>query len=119
MTGFNLTDLNTLVVDLGKAPRVGALAAAVVRRSALQVEREAKQFCPVDTGNLRSSISTTVEGDGRFAAIGAEIGPTAEYGIWVEYGTSRQAPAAFMGPAFDRAQPAFVAAMEQVGTRIL
>lgn len=72
------------------------LASIAVRRTALAVERDAKAFCPVDTGNLRDSISTTVSGSS------AEVGPTAEYGQFVEFGTSRMAPEAFMGPAFDR-----------------
>ena len=49
----------------------------------------------------------------------AEVGPTAEYGAYVEYGTSRMAPRAYMGPAFDRHAPDLVTAVEQIRDRLL
>lgn len=96
-------ELNTLAASFARASgRVGGLAAAAVRKTAMQIEADAKVFAPVDTGNLMNSISTDIEGDGRFGVVSAEIGPTAEYGIYVEQGTSVHAPQAFLGPAFDR-----------------
>lgn len=116
----DLTDLNRLTVDLGRAAgAVGGKAAQVVRKSALSIEGTAKQFAPVDTGALRNSIGHDIIGDGRFGAVEAEIGPTVEYGPYVEFGTSRQAPAAYMGPALDRHAPDFVAALEQVTGDVL
>jgi HK97 gp10 family phage protein len=47
----------------------------------LLVEREAKKNCPVNTGNLRDSIKSTVDGDT------ATIGTNVEYGIYTEMGT--------------------------------
>lgn len=117
---LDFSEVNTLARDLrSSSGRVGAAAAAVLRKSALDIEADAKLFCPVDTGNLKNSISTTITGDGRFGTISAEIGPTADYGYWVEYGTTRKGPAAFMGPAFDRAGPGFQAAIALLGENIL
>lgn len=99
--------------------RIGALGAAVLRKSAMDVERDAKMFCPVDTGNLRGSISTSFSGDGRGGSMSAEIGPTASYGSYVEFGTSRMGPSAFMGPALDRNTPSFLEAAAQLGARAL
>lgn len=93
--------------------RVGARGALVVRATALRIERDAKIMAPVDTGNLRNSISTTLAGDGRGARMTAEIGPTASYGIYQELGTSRMAAHPFLFPAADRHEPAFIAAMAQ------
>lgn len=87
------------------AGRVGARTSAVVRRTALAIEADAKALAPVaeiDGGTLRNSISTTVTGDGRHGAMTAEIGPTAEYGIYQELGTSVMAAQPYLGPAFDR-----------------
>lgn len=95
----------------------GPLARAVVRKVAYDVQADAQAFAPVDTGNLRSSISTTLAGNASYAE--AEVGPTADYGAHVEYGTSRQAPQAYMGPAFDRHAGTFVTAMEQLAARAL
>lgn len=117
MDGISIdaSELNRLAADLsGAGARVGAAVSVVVRASARRLEAEAKQFAPVDTGNLRSSIGTDLVGDGRSDTMAAEVGPTASYGAFVEFGTSRQAPAAYMGPAFDRAVPSFTDALAQV-----
>ena len=61
----------------------------------LQAEGYAKMLCPVDTGNLRNSITHTTEDD---AAI---ISTNVEYAAYVEMGTSRQAPQPYMRPAIE------------------
>lgn len=110
-----IEELTKIAVELeGKAGRVGAQASAIVRASAAKVETLGKQFAPVDTGTLRSSISTDFVGDGRGGAMEAEIGPTVSYGMFLEVGTERMAPHAYMGPALDRVGPEFVAALEKI-----
>lgn len=47
-------------------------------------EGYAKKLCPVDTGNLRNSITHTVADSGERAAY---IGTNSEYGVYVECGT--------------------------------
>lgn len=111
-----IEEINKLAADLAtNAGRVGALGATVLKKSAAEVEAGGKSFAPVDTGALRNSIGTDFIGDGRTGSMTAEIGPSVNYGHFVELGTSRMAPRAFMGPALDRAGPGFVAAMEQLG----
>ena len=111
---FDVSELNELAVDLGKAPAtVVKRSAQLIAKTAYDIERDGKIFAPVDTGNLRSSISTTARG------LVAEIGPTAEYAVFVEEGTSVHAPQAFMGPALDRNTPGFVSGMEQIVGDIL
>lgn len=118
--GYDASELAALGRDLkAGAGRVGAKTAVVVKKAAADIERGAKTRAAVDTGNLRSSISTTITGDGRHGTMTAEIGPTAEYGIFVELGTSRMGPQPFLGPAFDAALPGFTAAMAQLGGEIL
>ncbi len=61
----------------------------------LIIEATAKKACPVDTGNLRSSITPVVESWAR-----GFVGTNVEYAPFVEYGT-RHAPAQpFLEPAF-------------------
>lgn len=107
-----IEELNTIALTLNRAGgRVGEQGARVVRYHAFAVERQAKIFAPVLTGTLRASISVEFDGDGRFGGLSAVIGPEVFYGGYVEFGTSRQAPAAYMGPAFDMVVPSFVAAV--------
>jgi HK97 gp10 family phage protein len=47
-------------------------------------EGHAKKLCPVDTGNLRNSITHTVADNGERAAY---VGTNSEYGVYVECGT--------------------------------
>lgn len=107
-------DLRGLSIDLAnEARRVGARAALAIRKTARDIERDAKIMAPVDTGNLRNSISTEITGDGRSGSMTAIIGPTAHYGIYQELGTSRMAAQPYLFPAADRHEPGFIAAMAQ------
>jgi HK97 gp10 family phage protein len=107
-------ELNTIAADLGKAGfRAGPLAQVAIAKTAADIEADAKAFVPVDTGNLRNSIGRDVHG------LTAEIGPTANYGGFVEWGTSRMAPRAYMGPAFDRRAPGLKEAFTRIAERTL
>lgn len=64
-----------------------------IKKGALLVERDAKIACPVDTGNLRASITTT-QGD-----MEAEVGTNVEYAEYVEMGTSKKAARPYLYPA--------------------
>lgn len=115
------SELNKLAVDLTAVPgKIGPAVQTALRKTALDIERDAKAFAPVDTGNLRSSIGhSDLRRVGQSGDLEVEIGPTASYGGFVEFGTSRQAPAAYMGPALDRHAGTFVSALEQVAGDIL
>lgn len=111
---WDVSEINALAVDLGNAPaRVVPRVNLALRKSITDMERDAKVFAAVDTGNMRNSVSSTVTG------LSAEMGPTAEYAPFVEDGTSDQAPQAFVGPAFDRNVPGFVTAVGIAGGEAL
>jgi HK97 gp10 family phage protein len=111
---WDMSEINSLAVDLGNAPeRVVPLVNLALRKSISDMERDAKIFAPVDTGMMRASTTSTVMG------LSAEMGPTVEYAPYVEEGTSDQAPQAFVGPAFDRNAPGFVAAVGIAGGEAL
>lgn len=117
---IDVSDLNRLAVEMkNESGTIGLKAAAAFKKTAYSIERDGKAFCPVDTGNLRNSISTSVLGDGRFASIEIEIGPTADYAVYVEQGTSVHAPQAFMGPAADRNLGTLVSALDKMAGEIL
>lgn len=96
---------------------------AVFRESARRTISTALSYTPVDTGFLRASVRVSLQsmppvdpeatgpgtaapgGDYVMAIAGAEIGQTiyagwtAAYGPFVEFGTSKMAPRAFVGRA--------------------
>lgn len=82
--------------------RVHKELSELVRTSALRVEAGAKLRAPVDTGFLRRSIQTQMEGD-----LSAVVFVAAEYGIYVELGTTRM-----------RARPYLLPALEEVARSI-
>lgn len=112
--------LRRLSADLTAAGRkVGNKARQVVRKTAYDIEATAKSIVAVDTGNLKSSISHSDLRIGTTGSLVAEIGPTANYGEFLETGTRRMAAQPFMGPAADRHEPAFNEAMAQLGQELL
>ena len=111
---IDVSEVNNLAADLGSAgPRAVVKVQAVIAKTAHDVEGTAKQMAPVDTGALRGSIGVDI------GVLTATIGPTVSYAPYVEFGTSRMAPQAFMGPALDRHNPAFFKATEDVIADVL
>ena len=84
-----------VLVDNTDAVKDG-LQSAIARaleRIGLAAEGYAKDLCPVDTGNLRNSITHT--SDGKAAYIGTNV----EYGKYVELGTVKMAAQPYLRPA--------------------
>lgn len=69
----------------------------VIDKAAATCEAEAKQDCPVDTGNLRGSIHTT---KGKLEDI---VGTSVEYAPYVEFGTYKMRAQPYMQPGADAA----------------
>lgn len=65
---------------------------------ALVIAQQAENNCPVDTGFLRSTVFVQEAGDD------VEIGFSAEYASYVEFGTYKMAAQPFLRPAFDEAE---------------
>ncbi|PZR55226.1 hypothetical protein DNL40_02325 [Xylanimonas oleitrophica] len=115
--GFDVRGIRRMSTDLRQAgQKAGPIVELVVRKATLDVERDAKTGVPVDTGNLRATISSDVQATA--GSVSGEVGPTANYGLFVELGTSKMAPQPYMGPALDRNAPAFEQAMAQIVDRL-
>lgn len=113
---IDASELNALAIDLELAgPEAEEKVSLATRKTLLAIEADAKAFAPVDTGFLRSSIGVDVDDDG----LGGEVGPTAAYGAFVERGTSRNAPRAYMGPAFDRHSGLYEKTIAQIAAEVL
>lgn len=76
--------LNEVLDRLDSLADISNLEAALGRACAL-VERAAKQKAPKDTGALRRSITSKIEGSGR--DIEGVVFTSLEYAPYVEYGT--------------------------------
>lgn len=78
--------------DLLRSP-AGPVGAALLG-GLFVVERRAKHLCPVDTGRLRSSITheAGVDAGGLVGRVGTDV----NYAPYVELGTRRLAPRAFL-----------------------
>lgn len=118
MPDVDVSELNRLVATFTSASiKAAPLARLVVQKACADTKRDAQMFCPVDTGFLRNSI--TYETRTLHGGAAGEVGPTASYGIFVEFGTSRHGPQAFMGPAFDRHAGTFEQAIGQIADLVL
>jgi HK97 gp10 family phage protein len=111
MAGVDASALYRLTADIGAVTK-GAQAKTqqAVAKTLIDIEGDAKVGAPVDTGDLRNSISHEIDGDG----MGGEVGPTVDYGIWQEIGTSTQPGQPYLGPAFDRRSPVLEQALAQI-----
>lgn len=73
-----------------------ALASAIpmaLEKCGLVAEGYAKRLCPVDTGNLRNSLTHTTDENTAY------IGTAVEYAPYVELGTSRTRAQPYLKPA--------------------
>lgn len=67
-----------------------------VKNRAEFAQEQAKELCPVDTGTLKDSIRIVYADDGTTAKVGSDV----DYCQYVEYGTSKQSPKAFLRRAY-------------------
>lgn len=95
---FQIVGLNNVVADLTTAGlTIQARSSGVLEAVGHRVEDTARALAPVRTGATAASIHTTMED-----AQTVEVGPTTVQAIFMEWGTYKDAPQAFMGPALDR-----------------
>ena len=110
-----MSDLARFAEDLrGNADTLTRRASQVVRKAALDTMADAKTLAPVDTGNLRNSITT----DARPGDLRAVVEATASYSAYIEWGTSKMQPQPFMQPAQERNTPGFFEAVSQLAEEV-
>lgn len=90
--------LNALGMKYALSSDDGAVARELLK-IVRKVEGEAKRNCPVDTGRLRSSITSTLGKDeeGVYGVAGTDV----EYAPHVEFGTYRMNAQSFLRRALD------------------
>jgi|GEM_PF-2676507 len=111
--------LDRLAFDLTRAgSEVARRGDQVMRKGADDVVTIAQQLVPVDTSATQNSIGHD-RLDGGSGEFGYVVGPTTSYAPFLELGTSRMAPRAFMGPAADRVAPDVSTAMGRLGAEVM
>lgn len=78
-----------------KAKRVHEEVQRQVIESTIRIESDAKQFAPVDTGRLRSSIKREIRDEA------GRVYTDVEYAPYVEFGTSSTPAQPYMQPAVE------------------
>ena len=111
-------EVNQLAHDLAAAPlKAQRRATTALGKAVKDIEATAKTLAPVDTGFLRPSISSDVTVQG--TTIRGEVGPTANYGAYVEGGTRRQRAQPYLRPATDMIVPRYEDAVAKITEDLL
>jgi HK97 gp10 family phage protein len=107
------SEIRRLVADLKGAEAASrVMIRRAIQKTCADTKADAQSLAPVDTGALKSSI--TYETRAQRNSIVGEVGPTVDYGMFVEAGTSRMGPQPYMRPAFDRRAPILEQILEQL-----
>lgn len=113
---FDTKDLIRMSEDLRSGgSRVDFYAKRALEKTAFDIQAMAQFAVPVQTGFLKNSIGVSFSEGG----LAAEIGPTADYGVFIEFGTSVMSPQPYLIPAFDRNVPLFARALGQIPNILL
>lgn len=110
-----MADGYTMRIVFNHLPNAQALLAdaadKLVRKTAADIEAEAKAGAPVRTGYLRNSVTTETVGPAH-----QRVSVGADYGPFVVYGTRFMAPRDFWNPAIEHQWDAFVSAWKTLET---
>lgn len=116
----DVTEVHQLAADIDRnAAAVPAQARTVIKKTGFDTVAAIQQGIvdadAIDTGNMLNTTSVDFTDDG----LGFEAGPTAEYALYVDQGTSEIAPRNFTGPAADRTFPQVPAALAAIGSKAI
>ncbi|MDN5687127.1 MAG: HK97 gp10 family phage protein [Brachybacterium sp.] len=112
------TEMARLAADFAAAPALMQVrAGGVMGKTLNDISTGAKNRAPVDTGALKSSISSSITRRG--GTLRGEVGPTVNYAGYVENGTIHMRAQPYLRPATDAALPGYEAALGQLGAEIV
>ena len=82
----------------------------LVKEYGAKLQASEMRLVPVDTGNLKRSITLSEE-DGGLTAV---IEPTADYAAYVEYGTRHAGAQPYIRPSVNKITPEFIAKLKKL-----
>ena len=90
----NYVIISNDLAELMGSSKINQVVQRAIEKGCLSIEADAKQVCPVRTGNLRASIHTEIQ------PLRGEVGTNVQYAPYVEFGTSKQVAQPYLEPAF-------------------
>ena len=106
---IKITGMNELRTGLDKRMDLKAVR-TVVQKNGADLQGNAQEKAPVDTGTLKRSIGLNLTDSG----LTATVAPTGEYAPYQEYGTRYMDAQPFVGPAFNEQKNKFVNDMKKL-----
>ena len=98
--GFEIKNLDSLFAKLNSMDDAAVKAVEKGMKQGIKyTQAEAKLLCPVDTGDLRNSIKSRVEIDGR--AVSGIVATNNDHAAYVEFGTGQRGEASPSPPKSD------------------
>lgn len=85
-------------------------AKAVVLKNASRLQEKAQHKAPIHTGTLMRSITVRTQDNGMTGV----VGPTAEYGGYVEKGTRFMAAQPYLEPSLNEVTPQFMSDLKKL-----
>ena len=82
----------------------------IVKQNTAELTQGAQRKAPVDTGNLRRSITMDLSDGG----LTGKVKPTADYAPYLEYGTRFQSAQPFVRPSFNKQKAQFKSDMDKL-----
>ena len=97
MIGVDINGGDALIKGLANAEQeIAEQANELIQGAGIDIEADAKQACPVDTGRLRASIKYTP------GNMECTVYTNVEYAKFQEFGTVYQKAQPFLFPAFEK-----------------
>jgi|SRR5690625_1532416 len=94
--GFRIDGMNALHKGLNQKLKHAKKMPKIVSKHGSEMQKTMQRKAPVDTGNLRRSITLNKKNSG----LVAEVQPNTEYASYVEYGTRYMNAQPYVRPAF-------------------
>ncbi|MFC3212725.1 HK97-gp10 family putative phage morphogenesis protein [Planomicrobium okeanokoites] len=105
-----LSGMDVLIMQLEGGARIEEAAKKIVKRRTSEMNRLAQRKAPVDTGELRRSITSVYTDNGMTGQVSAGM----HYSPYVEYGTRFMTAQPFMRPAYQATKAEFITDLERL-----
>lgn len=100
--------------NFGKlASKLPQAVSLIVRKTAEDIEANAKTVVPVDTGKLKNSITSEFP-----SLTKAIVAPHTDYAAYVEYGTRKMRARPYMRPSAEVIAPVFIEACKRLEEKL-